>query len=228
DVRVAQAAGGARLARKAVAQFGRVERGLQHLDRDIASDARIARAEQRAHAALADQVEDFVAPEVFWNLHNLQAARRPKERSLYRIGVQRRVRPPKTGCGAVGGSTASRICVSPASSVSGASTHGRIGARPGRSKSMTDEPLIRDISDTARWVAVYRARETDRPDAIVRDPFARALAGDRGEQIANALPFFGDNAWSMLARTYLFDRYVKRLVQAGVDLIVNLAAALAT
>src|SRR5262245_14419570 len=30
--------------------------------------------------------------------------------------------------------------------------------------SIVDEPLIRDISDTARWVAVYRARETERPD----------------------------------------------------------------
>ena len=35
---------------------------------------------------------------------------------------------------------------------------------------MTDEPLIRDISDTARWVAVYRARETDRSDAVFKDP----------------------------------------------------------
>jgi methyltransferase (TIGR00027 family) len=91
---------------------------------------------------------------------------------------------------------------------------------------MTDDPLIRDISDTARWVAVYRARETDRPDAIFKDPFARALAGERGERIASALPFFSDNAWSMIARTYLFDRFVTRLVQAGVDLIVNLAAGL--
>jgi len=91
---------------------------------------------------------------------------------------------------------------------------------------MTDEPLIRDISDTARWVAVYRARETDRPDAAFKDPFARALAGERGERIASALPFFSDNAWSMVARTYLFDRLVTRLVQAGVDLVVNLAAGL--
>jgi methyltransferase (TIGR00027 family) len=91
---------------------------------------------------------------------------------------------------------------------------------------MTDDPLIRDISDTARWVAVYRARETDRPDAVFKDPFARALAGERGERIASGLSFFSDNAWSMIARTYLFDRLVTRLVAAGVDLIVNLAAGL--
>jgi methyltransferase (TIGR00027 family) len=89
-----------------------------------------------------------------------------------------------------------------------------------------DEPLIRDISDTARWVAVYRARETERADAVFRDPFARALAGDRGEQIAKALPFSEENAWSFVGRTYLFDRFVMRAVEGGVDLIVNLAAGL--
>jgi len=45
-------------------------------------------------------------------------------------------------------------------------------------------PLIRNISDTARWVAVYRARETERADGLFRDPFARRLAGTRGEEIA--------------------------------------------
>jgi methyltransferase (TIGR00027 family) len=88
------------------------------------------------------------------------------------------------------------------------------------------EPLIRSISDTARWVAVYRARETERPDAVFRDPFARALAGERGEQIARAMPFADEAQWSFLARTYLFDRYIARLVSAGVDTIVNLAAGL--
>ena len=91
---------------------------------------------------------------------------------------------------------------------------------------MADEPLIRDISDTARWMAVYRARETEREDAVFRDPFARALAGDRGEQIAAAMTFADEHAWSFVARTYLFDRYVTRLVQHGADMIVNLAAGL--
>ena len=92
---------------------------------------------------------------------------------------------------------------------------------------MTD-PLIRDISDTARWMAVYRARETERPDAVFRDPFARALAGERGEQIAKAAGFGEENAWSFLARTYLFDRLVTKQVEHGVDLVVNLAAGLDT
>jgi methyltransferase (TIGR00027 family) len=91
---------------------------------------------------------------------------------------------------------------------------------------VTDEPLIRDISDTARWMAVYRAQETDRSDAAFRDPFAQALAGERGARIAKALPFGAENAWSFVTRTLLFDRFVTRLVQHGVDTILNLAAGL--
>lgn len=88
------------------------------------------------------------------------------------------------------------------------------------------EPLIRNISDTARWVAVYRARESDRPDAVFRDPFARRLAGERGEQIANSMPLGRDNDWSMVTRTYLIDQFVMDQVRQGVDMVVNLAAGL--
>src|SRR5438552_6432655 len=86
------------------------------------------------------------------------------------------------------------------------------------------EPLIRDISDTARWVAVYRARESERPDAVFRDPYARALAGERGEQIANALPLAQENAWAWTTRTQLFDCHVSQQIAAGAGMVVNLAA----
>jgi O-methyltransferase involved in polyketide biosynthesis len=39
---------------------------------------------------------------------------------------------------------------------------------------------IASISDTARWVAIYRAMEFERPDALFHDPYARRLAGERG------------------------------------------------
>jgi methyltransferase (TIGR00027 family) len=90
------------------------------------------------------------------------------------------------------------------------------------------EPLIRDMSDTARWMAVYRARETQRADAVFRDPYAGALAGERGERIAAALPFGDESAWSFIARTYLFDRLVAKQVAQGCDLVLNLAAGLDT
>ena len=90
---------------------------------------------------------------------------------------------------------------------------------------MTD-PLIRDITDTARWVAVYRARESERPDAVFRDPYARRLAGSRGEEIAQAQAFAEENQWPFIARTYLFDHFIEQEVRAGADLIVNLAAGL--
>ena len=88
------------------------------------------------------------------------------------------------------------------------------------------EPLIRNVSDTARWVAVYRARETERPDAHFRDPFARRLAGERGEQIAKSMPLGRDNDWSMITRTYLGDQLINEQVQQGVDMVINLAAGL--
>jgi len=44
--------------------------------------------------------------------------------------------------------------------------------------------LIRNISDTARWVTIFRAEESERPDAVFHDRFARRLAGDLGEAAA--------------------------------------------
>jgi methyltransferase (TIGR00027 family) len=90
------------------------------------------------------------------------------------------------------------------------------------------EPLIRNVSDTARWVAVYRARETERPDAVFRDPFARRLAGEHGERIAKSKPLGGDVSWPMVARTYLIDELITREIEQGADAIVNLAAGLDT
>jgi len=83
-----------------------------------------------------------------------------------------------------------------------------------------------NISDTARWVAAYRARETERADALFRDPYARRLAGDRGEEIAKAHRFTEQHSWPMIMRTYLFDELIADELGAGSDLVVNLAAGL--
>ena len=88
------------------------------------------------------------------------------------------------------------------------------------------EPLIRNISDTARWVAVYRARESERPDALFRDPFAARLAGKRGEEIAAEVLKRSRNDWSLVIRTYLFDGYISDYIRQGGDMVINLAAGL--
>jgi Leucine carboxyl methyltransferase len=88
------------------------------------------------------------------------------------------------------------------------------------------ESPIHNISDTARWVAVYRARESERPDAVFRDPFAQRLAGERGQQIAASMPFAEKNSWPFVARTWLIDRLISEQVRGGIDRVVNLAAGL--
>jgi methyltransferase (TIGR00027 family) len=85
---------------------------------------------------------------------------------------------------------------------------------------------VRNVSDTARWVAYFRARETERPDALFRDPFAARLAGERGFHIANTLPEGNKHEWAWVARTYLFDQFVLRALREGADMVVNLAAGL--
>src|ERR1700730_13308462 len=85
---------------------------------------------------------------------------------------------------------------------------------------------VRRISDTARWVAYFRARENQRADALFRDPYAERLAGEDGFQIANTLPDGNKHEWAWVARTYLFDQFLSRAIQDGADLVVNLAAGL--
>jgi methyltransferase (TIGR00027 family) len=88
-------------------------------------------------------------------------------------------------------------------------------------------PAIRNISDTARWVAFYRAMETERPDAIFRDPYARKLAGERGEQIVNTLRRGKSQSWSMIVRTKLVDDILLRTLNGrSIDVVLNLAAGL--
>ncbi|MGC2694848.1 MAG: SAM-dependent methyltransferase [Candidatus Angelobacter sp.] len=90
------------------------------------------------------------------------------------------------------------------------------------------EPLIRNISDTALWVAVYRARENERQDALFHDPFARKLAGERGEQIAKNMQSAQRYEWPYVARTLRFDQIIAEQVKQGTDMVVNLAAGLDT
>lgn len=89
--------------------------------------------------------------------------------------------------------------------------------------------LIENVSDTARWVAFYRAMESERPDALFRDPWARKLAGDRGAAIVRHVPHAEAMAWALIVRTQVFDELILRAVgRDGVDVVLNLAAGFDT
>lgn len=86
--------------------------------------------------------------------------------------------------------------------------------------------LVRNVSDTARWVATYRAEESSRPDALFRDPLAAKLAGERGRAIAKrASPH---SRWALVTRTQVIDECVGAVLRDGSDRVLNLAAGFDT
>jgi methyltransferase (TIGR00027 family) len=90
---------------------------------------------------------------------------------------------------------------------------------------MSESP-IDDVSDTAFWIAHHRAVESARADALFRDPFAARLAGERGQQIARAMPHARVIGWSVALRTRIIDEFIGTSVDAGVDAVLNLGAGL--
>ena len=92
----------------------------------------------------------------------------------------------------------------------------------------SSERSIRNISDTALWVAFYRAKETERQDALFRDPFARKLAGERGERIAREMLAAHRYEWPYTSRTVRFDQIIAERIKQGADMVINLAAGLDT
>jgi methyltransferase (TIGR00027 family) len=86
--------------------------------------------------------------------------------------------------------------------------------------------LVRNVSDTARWVATYRARESAREDALFSDPLADRMAGERGRAIAKAASRHSE--WALITRTKLIDDVVRDLLADGTDTILNLAAGFDT
>jgi methyltransferase (TIGR00027 family) len=87
--------------------------------------------------------------------------------------------------------------------------------------------LIKNVSDTARWVAYYRAVESERPDALFHDPFARRLAGEFGEAISRQATYTTSVARAVVARTVVLDEFIlDRIHNHGADLVIDLAAGL--
>lgn len=74
---------------------------------------------------------------------------------------------------------------------------------------------------------MYRALESKRPDAIFNDPYARPLAGERGEEILAGLKKARRFAWPMIVRTAVMDEVVEECVnRQGFNTVLNLAAGL--
>ncbi len=88
---------------------------------------------------------------------------------------------------------------------------------------------MNSISATAHLVAMYRALETERPNALFHDPFARRLAGGQGALMVEALGHKQQATTALAIRTCAIDTMIDRLVNAGrVDTVLNLAAGLDT
>jgi len=94
---------------------------------------------------------------------------------------------------------------------------------------MTNDAKINDVSDTALWVAYYRACETVRPDGLFQDHLARVLIGERGVKIAAHMKSTARyTEWSVVIRTVIIDDYVNSLIQEGIDTVINLGAGMDT
>lgn len=92
---------------------------------------------------------------------------------------------------------------------------------------MPPSGAITHVSDTARWVACYRAEETERPDAIFRDPYARRLAGEQGFAILGAMPQGRAMSWPLVTRTAVMDEIIlQRIAADNIDTVLDLAAGL--
>jgi methyltransferase (TIGR00027 family) len=86
--------------------------------------------------------------------------------------------------------------------------------------------LVEHISDTAFWVAHYRAIENARPDALFRDPFAERLAGERGRNIALNMPMGQMTSWVVSMRTCIIDAFILDAIAGGVDTVINVGSGL--
>lgn len=103
--------------------------------------------------------------------------------------------------------------------------------------------IATSVGSTAVMVAAARARETDRPDALINDPYARILVSGAGtgmwesmlddsmaDRLASADPeaaaIFANMGGYQAVRTQFFDRFFAGAVASGIRQIVILASGL--
>jgi methyltransferase (TIGR00027 family) len=87
---------------------------------------------------------------------------------------------------------------------------------------------IDDVSDTALWIAAYRARESARSDALFRDLLAARLAGEKGAAIADRMTGAEQFYWMTVIRTVVIDELILQAIERGAGTVLNLGAGLDT
>ena len=103
--------------------------------------------------------------------------------------------------------------------------------------------IATSVGTTAVMVAAARAAETDKPDPLIRDPFAKVLVSDAGTGVwekmldsslldkvaeidAEAAAIFEHMRGYQAVRTHFFDAHFAGAVKAGIRQVVILASGL--
>lgn len=88
---------------------------------------------------------------------------------------------------------------------------------------------VQNVSDTAFWVASFRAAESKREDALFQDPLAEILVANHGEKISHSMRSVAKStSWSVVMRTRLIDEIILRYASFGYTTLINLGAGLDT
>lgn len=93
---------------------------------------------------------------------------------------------------------------------------------------MANSSSISEISDTAFWVSRYRAEESQRKDALFKDPLALQLSGEKGKRIAQQASDSKYAGWTVVVRTCVIDKMILNMTERGVQQVLNLGAGLDT
>lgn len=88
---------------------------------------------------------------------------------------------------------------------------------------------MNNIYETAYLVAMYRALETERKDALFQDFFARRLAGAQGQMFVEIIGNKQQLTSAIAVRTYIIDELIAKVLNSEkIDVVVNLGAGLDT
>src|SRR5262252_4697695 len=95
---------------------------------------------------------------------------------------------------------------------------------------LADSPgQIQHVSDTALMVAACRALETSRPDGLLHDPFAKSLAGPRGDAILHGISGWQLMCFGIGVRTrFLDDLVVETIARENIEVVLSVGAGLDT